>query len=510
MDIKSEVSVIGPGFRRFASDNIHMGYWTPQLGRWTDSNGFEQKTVLQKYWYTDGVKYTGAIVNASPVVCIIESEIAERDLTVSITGNIGVPYSYVISGDQVITGFSVDHQYGTDIYRREWTTGGDEYSYEFTVPAHTLPGKTYLMPNKRIYEITDVNVTPQRQDQPLTNLGFYALADNGSKLIYSLNWGKINEYIRKLLYSRFAAPKRCPTCQGSGYVLDETDICQQCKGYGFSGWNATGYMFDQIAREVGVVQEGTESFEVYQDKVWAKRWNVVPIVSKIKEYFAHFARCTTGEVDIINNFRTISTSGIESIVDIYLPYILPESRFSTDDFFWNEMAESCEPAGINIRFSFLVSALTGIFDFEQYASVYMPYYSGGIYYTGGEESSDLSDPHVFGFGEAFDIFPVMGNSSWYTRWMSPWWFFNLISGEHTDAISGYTVVSGDTFGAWSWNSGLLTGTTWMKWAQPAQTLANDTIWATGENDEINQDHLWSSGTYYWDNFHASGIGGVQY
>ena len=364
------------------------------------------------------------------------------------------------------------------------------------------------MPNKRIYEITDVNITPQRQDQPLTNVGFYALTDNGSKLLYSLNWEKINNYVKELLYSRFAAPKRCPTCQGSGYVVDETDMCQQCEGYGFSGWNATGYMFDQIAREVGVVQEGEESFEVYQDKVWAKRWEIVPIVSQIKEYFAHFAHCTTGEINVINNFRSTSTSGVESVVDIQLPYILPESRFDTNDSFWTVMAESCEPAGINIRFSFLVSGnFTGTLDFEQYSSPYMPYYTDGIYYTGGTGSDVLPAPHIYGFNEAFSIFPVMGNSSWYTRWMSPWWFFNLISGEHTDAISGYAVISGLT---WSWSSGLLTGTIWMKWAQPAQTLTNDTIWETGVSPFVEQDKLWSSGTYYFDNFWGSGADGNIY
>lgn len=508
MDIKTEISLIGPGFRRFASDNIHMGYWTPELARWTDADGFEQKTVLQTYYYDSGIKYTGAKVNACPVVCIIESEIAERDLTVSLTGNTGLPSGYVISGDQIITGFSVNHQYGTDIYRRDWVTGGDEYTYEFTIPAHTLPGKTFLIPNKRIYEITDVNITPQRQDQPLTHIGLYALADNGSKLIYTLNWNKINNYMREILYSRFAAPKRCPTCQGSGYVSEITDACQQCEGYGYSGWNATGYMFDQMAREVGVVQESGESFETYQDKVWAKKWHVVPTVSQIKEYMAHFARCTTGEVEITNNFRTTNTSGVESVVDIKLPYILPESRFSVDDPFWTTMAESCEPAGINIRFSFLVSGnLTGDFNFEQVESAYMPYYVNGIHYTGGEANENLPDPHVYGFGRAFDILPVMGNSSWYTRWMSPWWFFNLISGQYTDGISGYAIISGATF---SWSSGLLTGTTWMKWAQPAQTLTNDTIWETGEAPFVEQAKLWSSGTYYWDNFWGSGADGNIY
>lgn len=508
MKITDEILLIGPGFKRFNTDHIHMGFWTPELARWSDLNGFEQKIVLQQYFYSSGVKYTGALVNASPIVCIVESQIAERDLTIQITGNTGIPSGYIVSGDEIITGFSTNHQYGTDIYRREWTTGGEEFTYEFTIPAHTLPGKTYLLPNKKIYEITNVSVSPQRQDQPLTVIKFHALADNGSKLLYTYNWNKVYDNLRMMLYGMFAAPKKCPTCNGSGYVTDESDICQQCNGYKYSGWNATGYVFDQIARSAGIVQESGESFEVYQDKVWAKRWEVIPTVSSIKNFFAHFARCTTGEVGIYNNFRTTNTSGVESIVDIMLPYVLSESRFDTSDTFWNVMAQSVEPAGVNIRFSFLVSGnLTGQFEFEQVESSYITYSASGELYTGGTGNTELPDPHGYGFDESFGLLGVAKHSGWKQRWVTPFFFYNLISGEHTDAVSGYAIISGVSY---SWISGLLTGTTWMKWAQPAETLANDTIWATGEAPFVEQSKLWSSGTYYWDNFWGSGADGNIY
>lgn len=512
MKITDEISLIGPGFKRLQDDNIHMGFWTPQLAVWTDEGGFEEKRDLQEFTYISGVRDTGAMVNACPIVCIVESEIAERDLTVSITANIGVPSGYVISGDQIITGFSVDHQYGTDIYRREWVTGGlNPITYEFTIPAHTLPGKTYLMPNKRIYKITDVNVLPQRQDQPLTNLGFYALADNGSKLLYSFNWNKVYDDLKTMLYSFFASPKKCPTCNGSGYVLDESDECQQCGGYKYSGWNATGFMFDQIAREVGVVADSGESFASYQDKVWAKKWKVTPTKQSIQEYIAHFARVEPEEITIINNFRTTSTSGVESIVDVMVPYIIPQARFSTNSTFWKTMVEEVEPAGVNIRFSFLIGQGTGAWEFEADQSAYMPYYSGdAVYYTGGTGSDNLVDPHGYGFHEAFSLLGVIKHSGWYQRWITPWMNYNFISGAvdgitGTDGVSGYAVLSG---ASWSWSSGLLTGTTWMKWAQPAETLANDTIWATGESPFVVQDLL--TGTYLWDNFWSSGEDGNIY
>ena len=337
--------------------------------------------------------------------------------------------------------------------------------------------------------------------------GFYALADNGSKLLYSYNWSKINNDLREMLFSRCAAPKKCPTCNGSGYVADASDVCQQCGGYKYSGWNATGFMLDQMAREYDIVQETGESFQVYQDKIWAKKWWVTPTKKEIQRYFAHFAGLETGEITITNNFRNNSTSGVESIVDIHLPFVMPESRFSTDDPFWAEMAESIEPAGINIRFSFLVSGnLTGQWEFESPQSAYTPYYSNAVYHTGGTGNAVLGD-HSFGFYEPFSIIGVMKNSGWYQRWATPWLFYNYTSGIQTDAVSGYAVISG---ASWSWSSGLLTGTAWEKWAQPAETLTNDTIWDTGATPFVVQASLWSEGTYYNDNFWGSGVGGVQY
>lgn len=506
MRITDEVELIGPGFRRFQGDNIHMGFWTPELARWSDENGFVEKQDLQTYTYTSGEKITGVEVNACPIVCVVESQIAERDLTIQITGYTGSPSGAVLSGSIWITGFSKTHQYGTDIYRREWVTGGSEYRYSFTIPAHTLPGKTYLIPNKRIYRITNAIVSPQRQDQPLTNLGFYGLADNGSKLLYSFNWNKMQEDLRTMLYSFFTAPKKCPTCNGSGYVADESDTCQQCNGYKYSGWNSTGFMLDQIAKEVGVVQESGESFEMYQDKIWAKKWYVSPQKTQIQKYFSHFARVETGEVSITNNFRTIATSGVESIVDIMLPYVIPQSRFSTSDTFWNTMAESVEPGGVKIRFSFLVSgALTGNFLFEAPQSAYMPFYSGdAVYYTGGEGDANLVDPHGYGFHEAFSLLGIMKHSGWYQRWVTPWLSYNLISGIQTDAISGYSVESEGTV----WKAGLLIGTEWERWAQPEETLTDDTIWSTGEAPFVVQDLL--TGTYLWDNFWGSGYDGNIY
>ena len=504
MNINDEIKIIGPGFRRFSDDGIRKGYWTPELARWSDKNSFEQKISLQSFNYVDGLKVTGVIVNACPLVCILESEVAANDLTVEITGNTGIPSGYIVSGDETITGFSKDHQYGVDIYRREWVTGGEVFQHSFTIPAHALPGKTYLMPNKRIYEVTSVKVSPRETIFPLTDIKFYGLADNGSKILYSFNWNKTYEDLKSILYSRFAAPKRCPSCYGSGVISGLS--CSQCNGYKYSGWNSTGYMFEQIANEVGVVPNKEDSFEVYQDKVWAMKSWVTPTKKEVKRYFSHFARIEEDEVEIRLTNRNTSTSGVESIVEIMLPFTIPLSRFSVDDSIWREMASSIEPAGVMVNFSFVVSGFQdGSIIIKELSSSEADFYSGAVYYSGvsGDVTGELKDDWEFGFYEPFDFFQPVSQRNWYCGWNTKWGFSNFVSGGASgdDAVSGYAVISGDTY---TWISGLLEGTAWVKLVEPSFTLVNDTVWTTGEGTELTQAELWNSGTYYYDNFWSSG------
>ena len=51
VDVTQEVQAIGPGFRRRA-DSIHMGFWTPELARWTDLDDFIQKESFSEQPFT--------------------------------------------------------------------------------------------------------------------------------------------------------------------------------------------------------------------------------------------------------------------------------------------------------------------------------------------------------------------------------------------------------------------------------------------------------------------------
>jgi len=532
MNVKDEVEAMGPGFKRRAS-SMRQGFWTPKLATWSDKDGFVRGDDLQYYTWVSGVKVTGFAVNASPVICVVESEIAEQDLWIEVTGHTGQPTGSITSGGITITGFEVNHQYGIDVYRHSWCTGAAGYTGSFGIDANELPGTTILLPNKRIYSITDVNVyisgtttIAQRATQPLTKLGFYALADNGSKLLYTFNWDKIYEDMRAMTFGRFAAPKRCPTCMGSGTVSDVE--CFQCDGYGYNGYNSTGYMLNEIGKEYGIVQETGESFDTFQNRIWAKKWLIYPSKTEIQRYFAHFARLNAEEVEITSNYRSHSSSGVESIIDIKLPYVITNSKFTAGNTFWNVMAERCEPAGTLVRFAFLVAggSLTGTLDLEQIESAQMPYYSGsqGIYETGvsGNLTGAYLDPHVYGFGEAsFASVQQKSMGGWYAGWGAPSMYGSVMitgsllvggvggweSGD--DCCSGYSVVSGDTY---TWCSGGFEGREWTKWAWPSGGQGTGGVWHTGTLAEegYSQDLLFSTGTYYWDNFWASGLAGVQY
>jgi len=511
MNIIDEVEVIGIGHRR-RGDSIHIGYWTPELASWDDANAFTSIRDLQYYGFDDtGLKVTGAGVNASPILCIVKEPIGESGLTVSFTGTEGTPdpNQSIISGSITLTGFSSDHQYGINIYRREWVTGGDTIKYEFTIPKYTNPGTVFQIPSKRIYKIDNVDVTPQNSTQPVTSLGFYALADNGSKLLYSLNWNTIFDNIQKCLYGMYGHPRRCVRCNGSGYVTTETDTCMECLGYGFDGPNASGFLLDMKGKDAGVIQ-GDDDDKTFRNKIWAlKEWWVTPTKKEIKRYFAHFGRITTASIEIYENDRTAGPTGVERVVDLMLPYNIPDAIFGVEDGVWSQMAERVEPAGIQIRFSFLEEAFTGDWIMESLSSVYMNYISGAFEYTGYKDdisNTNMLKTSTYGFYEPFTTHDY-GSTAWYDSWGNDWFGFNYgPSGHVSGGISG---LSGLFKTGSTWASGLLEGTEWIRWSWPANTLANDTVWHTGDSDEINQD-TWFSSVVLLDNFWGSGLDGIQY
>ena len=223
-------------------------------------------------------------------------------MSVTISGLIGQPdpNENVVSGSTTISGFTQDWQYNEPIYRRAWATGGGEFDYTFTIPAYTQPGKVYRLPNKRIYKISDISVSGGIVNQPLGRFGLYALADNGSKLLYSINWNKIFEYGRTVLYGAYGNPNKCPRCAGSGYVGEVTNTCQQCNGYKYDGPNASGFLEKQIGLDYGLIKDIDSTEAEFRNKVWAKEWWVTPTPKEIKRYFAHFARIEDEEIEVSN------------------------------------------------------------------------------------------------------------------------------------------------------------------------------------------------------------------
>lgn len=511
MSTNQEVEYIGPAFRR-QGDSIHRGFWTPELAEWREDNGYREIRDLQYFIWTTGVKYTGTTVNASPVLCVVKTQVGQNPLTVGVTGLFGQPdpNENVVSGDTIISGFTIDYQYNEAIYRRAWSTGGGIFKYEFTIPPHTKPGQVYRLPNKRIYKITDIDVSGGIADQPLARLGFYALADNGSKLLYSMNWNKIFEYGRTVLYGAYGSPSKCPRCSGSGYINVSGNTCQQCDGYKYSGPNASGFLADQVGLDYRLVKDPNSTDKDFINKIWAMNWWITPTKKQIQRYFAHFARIESEEVEVTNIDRVYTSNlptGVEKAVDVYLPYTIPFSIFNKSDRIWDNMAESIEPAGIDIRFSFLIAGFTGNFEWDEWDTLF----TSGI--ISGALTGLVQDPSTFGFDS--DIWNMdHGSNSFYSEWGEDWFFFNhLCQSIHISGYisgdSGIQMNSGATFAKWDWTSGALPGPSWIRWAEVSGSRGTGDIWETGDGIYgFVQDAMWVSGVYYLDNFWSTGSSGA--
>jgi len=500
MDITDEVQLVGPGHRRRAS-HIRMGYWTPELAKWSDAKGYVKNEVLVYTTYDDtGTRVYGGEVNASPVICIVKNQIGHEELTVQVTGNQGTLDNsiYVEFSGAYISGFTSDNQYGQKVYRRKWITGGSEFTYEFTIPPYTEEGQIFDIPSKHIYEITDVNVTPRSEDQPMTDISFYAMADNGSRLLYSMNWNKVFDSARTVLYGMYGQPTLCPRCDGTGYFTSESDTCDQCDGYRFHGPNASGFLLDQIGLDEKIIRDEDDDNETFRNKIWAMKWWINPTKNETRRYLAHFARIQDDEVEIVENDRVAGATGVERVVDVYLPYTMPEAVISRSDAIWTRMAKRCEPAGILVRFSFLSEAFTGARPWEELSSMYQSGYISGVL------TGYIHDSGQWGFYDGFEH--EFGSYGWGNPWGDDWFFYNYLSGATGgDDCSGYAHISGspDTY-----IEGRLAGDEWMRWAWPSGGNVDDALWHTGlitdDIDGVDQAALWSNGTFYLDNFWGSG------
>lgn len=508
MDVTTGVNLIGPAYRR-QSTVIRKGFWTPLLAKWSAKDGFSEERDLQFYSYEAGEKVTGATVNACPVLCILKSDLGHNDLVVQVTGLLGQPDSgsSVTTGGVTITGFEKDEQYNLPVYRRVWVTGGGTFEYQFTIPQYTQAGKVYRMPNKRIYKITNISVSGHVPTQEIASLGFYALGDNGSKLLYSFNWDKLFEYYRKVFHGAYGHPNKCVRCNGSGYIGTSTNTCQQCDGYGYDGPNASGYLETQLGYDVGLEKDVDESDQTFRNKLWAYNWLVTPTSKEIKRYFAHFGRIDTDEIEISKETREALPTGIESIVNLYMPHEMPFSIFPQTDIMWTNMAESIQPAGVDIVLSFLTQSFTGTLDLEELSSIYMSGYQTGTF------TGTVFDNWVYGFDANMPT--QYTSSSWYSDWGDDWHFFNIIPSSHASGYisgsSGYAVVSGVTY---TYISGSTDSDEWYRWAWPSSGIIQGGVagmWSTGETQGLVQQNLWDSGTFYLDNFWASGVDlGIQY
>lgn len=381
---------------------------------------------------------------------------------------------------------------------------GNEVDTTFTIPKHTNPGEVFQVFNKDVFKITDVDVDPRQQSQPLTDLKFYGLADNGSKILHSINWNKTFSDIKTAMFGMFGHPNKCPRCNGEGEVSGYQ--CIQCDGYGWDGPNASGEMLNILGSEVNLSR--TDDLEVFRNKIWAKNWLIVPTRNEIRRYFSHFSRLDESEVELILD---TGQSGMYSVLNIYLPLGgLDVAIFGTGDF-WEKMADRCANAGTRVGFSLKTREFTGELTFEESDSPYHDFYSGGTHYSGYVDGEDFTGVDTqYGFYEPFSVQRQLDSFErrYSNLWGGQWKFANFTGQDSGDGIRTGYQLSGETVIHGNIGSG-----EWWRWAQIEDGLSdadNGIDWHTGESSFVDQQALWDSGTYYWDNFWVSGNDGIQY
>lgn len=187
----------------------------------------------------------------------------------------------------------IPHSFNGITYeRKEYTTGIDTgiYTGNFSITSGTREYHQHYFGNDMIYEVISITGS-----DPLQELNFYCLADDGSRLMYIHENEDIRDIEQTTELSLFTHPPVCKLCSGYGTYNDA--ICTDCSGYGFVGNNAWGYMLSQRGEDVGLKQK-SETEQSFQWRIWAKKWHMIPTKNEVKRYMGTMLRISTGLLTI--------------------------------------------------------------------------------------------------------------------------------------------------------------------------------------------------------------------
>lgn len=336
-------------FKRVSDNPLYTGHFIPILGYWTEEEGWVKKQDLE---------YESEVLSC-PIIAVIDEKIGNKELVLTITGKQTQFKGTVERVDGIHT-----------LKRKTYEDAGTTIETVLTIPRHTRPYGTFLITGlgQNIWGIQDVTIDFINISGKVS---FYALASNGSKIIYWMGIHFLAEELRNILRP-WIAPSKCTRCGGTGQEPDtEATSCYQCAGYRFSGYSAIKYVQRKIGFDVGLAREILDWDTLTDDdhklirkfinKAWTQKWWVTPTVKEIKRLFAHFYNVPEDLIKIIERFNPQ-----EPVWKLLLPfYGSLASPFGVGEFTASDaelmefIARSVTPAGVSVFVGFYRELVMG-------------------------------------------------------------------------------------------------------------------------------------------------------
>ncbi len=329
-------------FKRVGEDApLLVGHHIPFLGSWTKDGGFVKGESLQ---------YDGESL-ACPVIGVVETKFGNKNVTLTVKGKIS-EYTTTHSREQG------DYTIKTKVYEPTESTR----SCNLTIPRHTRPWATFLLVGlgRDIYEIDSIT---DNIDYDTGKIEFYALASNGSKIIYWLGMHYLATQLRRILRP-WVAPSKCTRCNGTGIEPGTTSTdCKQCDGYKYSGYNSEAYVQKQLGLDVSITRELIPNWDEMSDtdhatinkfmnKAWTQKWWVTPTENEILRLFTHFYNISEDDIWLEKRYNPQ-----EPVWKIFLPQEAdvnsPFTRLTDlDRELMKYIARSVTPAGVSVFMGF--------------------------------------------------------------------------------------------------------------------------------------------------------------
>jgi len=248
-----------------SSGYSQVGHYMPLVGK-VDSNGTSE--------------YGSIWPHAGPLLVVNDD-----DQSWVIDCNIEFDYDYAeLSGWE--TGYIDGTSYDIPVY----ITGSAGIG-NISIPSGSTRFSQHLFDdNKLVYNIR--NIVSNDPDQ---NLKFYVLGDDGARLLYGMENETNRTILDKATRSLFVAPPECVLCDGTG--LYEGNVCPQCFGAKYIGYNAEGGLLIARAKDIEI-RKRDETERQFQHRAWAKKQWVNPTTSGIINYISLIANVDEEDITI--------------------------------------------------------------------------------------------------------------------------------------------------------------------------------------------------------------------